>query len=86
MCYNVFVDIHKMSNIYYMLYRDAAMNNKIGVIKEIDSLGRIVIPKEFRDRLKLGKTVEVVLTEHGVLVRNNEYKLTKIEEESDNKA
>ena len=69
-----------------MLYMDAAMNNKIGVIKEIDSLGRIVIPKEFRDRLKLDKTVEVVLTEHGVLVRNSEYKLTKIEEESDNKA
>ena len=46
------------------------MKNKVGVIKEIDSLGRIVIPKEYRDRLSLDKKVEVVLTEEGVLIRN----------------
>lgn len=54
------------------------MENKVGVIKEIDSLGRIVIPKEFRDRLFLDKKVEVVLTE-GVLIRNSEYQLVKTE-------
>lgn len=51
------------------------MNDKIGVIKEIDSLGRIVIPKEFRERLMLEKKVEVVLTKDGVLIRNSNYEL-----------
>ena len=53
---------------------DKATKN-IGVIKEIDSLGRIVIPKEFRERLKLDKEVEVVLTETGVIIRNSKYRL-----------
>ena len=34
------------------------MNEKVGVIKEIDNLGRIVIPKEIRERLLLDKKVE----------------------------
>ena len=42
------------------------MNKKdeetIGVIKRIDSLGRIVIPKEFRERFLLDKNIEVLLT------------------------
>ena len=42
---------------------------KIGVIKEIDKLGRLVIPKSYRDRLGLGVRVEVVLVDEGVLVR-----------------
>ena len=53
------------------------MNNKVGIIKEIDALGRIVIPKEFRERLKLDKSVDVVLTQDGVLIRNSKYELTK---------
>ena len=53
------------------------MNNKVGIIKEIDPLGRIVIPKEFRERLKLEKSVELVLTQDGVLIRNSEYELKK---------
>ena len=56
------------------------MKEAVRVIKEIDNLGRIVIPKEMRDRLFLGKNVEVVLTKEGVLVRNPEYELTRIEE------
>lgn len=53
------------------------MRDSIDVMKEIDKLGRLVIPKEFRDRLLLGTEVEVVLTEDGVLIRNPEYKLIK---------
>ena len=49
----------------------------VGIVKEIDKLGRIVIPKDFRDRLKLGKEVEVVLTKAGILIRSVEYELTK---------
>ena len=46
----------------------------IGITKEIDKLGRIVIPKEFRERCKLGKTVEIIVTKEGVLLKNPEYK------------
>ena len=56
------------------------MNKKVecvGIIKEIDSLVRIVIPKEFRDRLMLDKKVEILLTDSGVLIRNSQYKLVK---------
>lgn len=52
-------------------------SGEIGIIKEIDSLGRIVIPKEFRERLGLEKRVEVVLTTNGVLIRNSEYDIVK---------
>ncbi len=51
------------------------MNETVGIIKEIDALGRIVIPKEFRERLMLEKRVELVLTKEGVLIRNSEYEL-----------
>ena len=53
------------------------MNKTVGIIKEIDSLGRIVIPKEYRERLMLERKLELVLTEEGVLIRNSEYKLVK---------
>lgn len=56
------------------------MKEAIGVIKEIDSLGRIVIPKEMRDRLFFDNRVEVVLTKDGVLLRNPEYELIKIKD------
>ena len=55
------------------------MEEQIGVIKEIDKLGRIVIPKEMRDRLGFGDSVEVVVTEEGVLVRNPQYRLVRVD-------
>ena len=55
------------------------MKDLVGVIKEIDNLGRIVVPKEMRERLSLEKRVEVVLTKDGVLLRNPEYELIKKE-------
>ncbi|MBR2344075.1 MAG: hypothetical protein IKA64_07470 [Clostridia bacterium] len=51
----------------------------IGIIKEIDNLGRIVIPKELRERYALKEKVEIVATEEGVLIKNQEYYLTKKE-------
>ena len=59
------------------------MNEKIGIIKEIDNLGRIVIPKEIRERLFLDKKVEIILTKDGALIRNPEYILVKAEQDSD---
>ncbi len=53
------------------------MSKDVGILKEIDRLGRIVIPKDFRERLMLDKTVEIILTSEGVLIRNSEYELVK---------
>ena len=49
----------------------------IGIVKEIDRVGRIVIPKEFRERLGLEDYVEMVLTSEGVLIRSSKYTLVK---------
>ena len=58
------------------------MDNKefVGVIKGFDKLGRIVIPKEMRERFSLENEVEIVATKEGVLLRNPEYILVKKEE------
>jgi AbrB family looped-hinge helix DNA binding protein len=57
------------------------MKNTVGIKKEIDRIGRIVIPKEFRERYGLADEVEIVATEAGILIRNPEYKLIKIPKE-----
>ena len=59
------------------------MKEKIGVLKEVDMLGRIVIPKEFRKRFGFFDQVELIPTEAGVLLRSPEYKLVRIVEGSE---
>ena len=62
------------------------MNEKTGVVginKEIDSLGRLVIPKELRERFGLQKNVELVATPDGILLKSPEYKLVKIHSDSE---
>ena len=51
------------------------MNNGIGVLKEVDNLGRLVIPKEMRDSFKLNEIVELVVTKDGILIRNPKYEV-----------
>ena len=51
--------------------------DKIGIIKEFDKLGRIVIPKELRHRYGLNERVEIIATRDGVLLKNPEYELIK---------
>ena len=53
----------------------------IGIIKEFDKLGRIVIPKELRERYGFCGKVEIVATENGILIQNPNYVLTKRNEE-----
>ena len=60
------------------------MKEKIGINKDIDALGRLVIPKEMRELFGINKTVELVITEDGVLVRNPEYKLVKVLNQKNN--
>ena len=56
--------------------------SNIGIIKEIDNLGRIVVPKELRSRYGIEKNVEIIATEYGVLLRSPEYVLVKTEDQS----
>ncbi len=46
---------------------------KIGIIREIDKVGRIVIPKELRAFYKFDGKVEILTTEEGILIRNPKY-------------
>ena len=55
------------------------MGEKIGINKELDNLGRLVIPKEMRTLFCFEKEVELIVTKEGVLVRNPEYYLVKKE-------
>jgi AbrB family looped-hinge helix DNA binding protein len=55
------------------------MKKDVGIIKEIDRLGRIVIPKDLRDRLALDNEVELIVTSEGILIRNSKYKLVEIQ-------
>lgn len=52
----------------------------VGIVREIDPVGRLLIPKEIRERMKFDDKVELVLTTEGLLIRNIEYKMVKIEE------
>lgn len=52
---------------------------QVGVIKELESLGRLVIPKEFRKAYGIENVVEIIPTDEGILIRSPKYKLVKIE-------
>ena len=56
--------------------------NHIGIIKKIDSMGRIIVPKTLRNRYLLDKKIEMVATEEGLLIRNPEYKIVKEEKDA----
>lgn len=57
----------------------------IGIIREIDNLGRLCIPKEMRTLLGLKKEVELIVTPQGVLIRNPAYVLAKTSNTEDTK-
>ena len=54
--------------------------NEIGIIKEIDKLGRIVIPKELRGRYGLESEVEIISTIEGLILKSPKYYLVKKKE------
>ena len=56
--------------------------DKIGIIKEIDSLGRLQIPKDIRTRLGLGERVELVITKDGLLIKSPDFVLTRRDNEN----
>ncbi|MBO5373987.1 MAG: hypothetical protein J6A54_00880 [Clostridia bacterium] len=58
---------------------------RIGMIRGLDNLGRLVIPKEMRKMFRLEKEVEMVITEEGILLRSPKYVLVerKIKKQAD---
>ena len=52
----------------------------IGIIKEIDKLGRICIPKEMRKLFKMENEVEIKVTPEGILITNPGYVLVRKDE------
>ena len=58
--------------------------DNFGIMKEFDALGRLVIPKELRQRYGILKEVEIVATREGVLLKNPEYFLCKREKHDSN--
>ena len=55
------------------------MSEIIGIIKEVDSLGRVVIPKEIRNAYKPDKEVEIIPTEDGVFLRNPRFDIVLVD-------
>ncbi len=58
----------------------------IGIPRNVDKLGRIVIPKELRDFFKIdnGTQMEIIGTDVGILIRFPEYEIKKIKEDNSN--
>ena len=52
----------------------------IGIIRKVDDLGRIVIPKELRAFYNLPEhaKVEILGTEQGILIRRPAYEVKKV--------
>ena len=57
--------------------------DKIGIIKEIDALGRLQIPKEIRKGFGFLKQVELVTVKEGLLVKSCEFELVPRESKCD---
>ena len=56
---------------------------KLGIIRKVDDLGRIVIPKEIRSFFHIGinDEVEIAVTTDGILLKKPGYEVRKIESE-----
>ncbi|MBQ8719742.1 MAG: hypothetical protein IJY65_01785 [Clostridia bacterium] len=59
------------------------MKTIVGIEKEIDKLGRIVIPKELRARYGLTDNVEIIATEQGIMLRSPKYKIVRRESKAE---
>lgn len=53
----------------------------IGTYRKVDCLGRIVIPKEFREffHIETEEFIEMKMTTDGILLKKPEYEVRKIE-------
>ena len=61
-----------MSCVTNYTYKRKDMNT-YGINKEVDKLGRIVIPKKMRELFNITERVEMIVTKEGILIRNPKY-------------
>ena len=59
------------------------MKKEVGIVREIDRNGRLVIPMELRRLYNLVDEVEIIACEEGVLVRNPRYEVVEKKKEED---
>ena len=54
---------------------------RIGILRKIDRLGRVTIPKEYRDfyHMQEDDIISVIDTPEGLLLANPKYKVVEIE-------
>ena len=54
---------------------------RVGIKRQVDKLGRIVIPKEYREFYHLDHNDEVFIfdTKDGLLITNHNYKVIEVE-------
>ena len=52
--------------------------SNIGIIKKLDSLMRVVIPKDFRKRYGITVAIEIIATSEGILIRAAKLEAEKI--------
>lgn len=69
-----------------MLYANTKGSDKvlkIGVMRHIDSLGRIVIPKELRSlyQIETNEQIEIIGTDEGILLKVPGLEIKRIQEE-----
>ena len=57
------------------------MKKYLGIKREIDKLGRIVLPIEYRNTFKLKNAVEILATDEGILIRNPKYRIILADED-----
>ena len=63
----------------FYFFKKAMKMEIIGIKREMDSNGRVCIPKEMRDIFKLYGKVEILPTTEGILIRNPKFVLVKKE-------
>ena len=57
------------------MYMEINLGNTKGVIRKVDSQSRVIIPKDFLERIGIKKTdnkVEIFLTKNGIFIRKGE--------------
>ena len=60
---------------------------QIGIVRKVDSLGRVTLPKELRRVFKLDKNdeIEILATNEGILLRVPNIEVRRIENEEGSK-
>lgn len=57
------------------MYMEINLGNTKGVIRKVDSQSRVIIPKDFLERIGIKKSddkVEIFLTKNGIFIRKGE--------------